>query len=80
MSEINEILDMGLMNEMLEYNPIKFKTVKAAKVYMNCIRHGKFKLAQKIEIKWAKPRRYDMVEAFIQSMVAFKTLKTHPNS
>ena len=38
------------------------------------------KLAQKIEIKWAKPRRYDMVEAFIQSMVAFKTLKTHPNS
>lgn len=71
MSEIDKILDKDLMNEMLTYNPIEFRTIKAAKVWMNCIRVGKFKLAQKIENKWAKPKRYDIVEAFKYSLMAF---------
>lgn len=62
---------MNILSEMMEYNPIKFKTEKAAKVWMNCVRAGKFKLAQKIENKWAHPVRSDLVIAFAYSMMAF---------
>jgi len=68
---IDKIPFSGLLNELREFSPIKFKTVKAAKVYMNCIRNGKFKLAQKIENKWAKQKQYDLVEAFKYSLMAF---------
>jgi len=68
---IDRITDLKLFKEMLEYSPIQFKTEKAAKVWMNCVRAGKFKLAQKIENKWAKPMRSDLVMAFQYSLMAF---------
>lgn len=72
---VSRILDMGLMNEMLEYSPIEFKTVRAAKVYMKCIRMGHFKWAEQIEKKWAKPKRYDIVEAMKYSLMAYAHAK-----
>jgi len=70
---ITKIYDIGLMNEMLEYSPIEFKTVRAAKVYMNCIHNAHFKWAEAIEIKYAKHKRYDIVQAMKYSLMAFAT-------
>ncbi len=71
MDNISRIQDMGLMNEMLDYSPIEFKTVRAAKVYMNCIRMGHFKWAEAIERKHAKQKRYDIVEAMKYSLMTY---------
>lgn len=68
----------SLIDDILNYDPIEIKFVseKAAKVFFNCMKNKKFKLARKIQMQYCKKPRYDAVTAFEYCMTALQKIKT----
>lgn len=71
MENIHRLRDMGLLKEMINYEPVGYFNPKAYRVYHLCLKRGHYKLAHRIFEKYGLASlKSDLIMAFEMSLIA----------